>query len=181
MALTSIDYGNNHDNDKNDPYAEASVATHAFAGSLGGCAHGVAGTLWDTAFAPTPKARRSVLGGMPRMLLHHGVAHSMLFGGFEGTKRVFLSYANSINNDETHGTESITRIEYLGCVAVAGGLAGQAQHLVSHYSEQVFLPVLSPVRGGKIVYWTHPTLRPLLVTFIPSSIAFVALEYGRNE
>jgi hypothetical protein len=165
------------DDDTKDPYERASVATHAFAGSLGGCAHGVAGTVWDTAVA-APEGRRAVLRSMPGMMMHHGLAHVVLFGGYEGSKRMFLSYlntnnANNINSIELEGTEPVTRVEYLGCVAVAGGLAGQAQHFVSHYSEQFFT---TPT-----FRWTLPTLRPLLVAFGPSSIAFVALEYGRNE
>jgi hypothetical protein len=159
-----------------DPYARASVATHAFAGSLGGCAHGIVGTVWETASA-SPEARRSVFRNMPRMIVHHGLAHSVLFGGYEGTKRLLLSYLlNNKNNIEFEGSEPVTRVEFLGCVTLAGGLAGQAQHLVSHYSEQVITPTTpGPIR------WTVPTLRPLLIAFIPSGIAFVALEYGRNE
>jgi hypothetical protein len=170
------DIANDYDDEK-DPYARASVATHAFAGSLGGCAHGVAGTAWDTAFAASPDGRRSVLRSMPGMMVHHGLAHAVLFGSYEGSKRMLLSCLNSnnhlsTNSIELEGAEPVTRVEYLGCVAVAGGLAGQAQHVVSHYSEQA---VITPIR------WTLPALRPLLVAFVPSGIAFVALEYGRNE
>lgn len=160
--------------EKRDPYAQASVTTHAFAGSVGGFSHGVAGTVWDT-IAAAPESRRSVLRTMPRMVVHHGLAHSVLFGGYEGAKRVFLSYLNS-NSEQLEGIEPVTRIEFLGCVAVAGGLAGQAQHLLSHYSEQVFTS-----GTPETVRWSGTTLRPLLFAFIPSSIAFVALEYGRNE
>lgn len=177
MATAAPDASNDQDEEK-DPYARVSVATHAFAGSLGGCAHGVAGTAWDTTFAASPEGRRSVLRSMPGMMVHHGLAHAVLFGGYEGSKRMLLSYLNSNNNNintnssELEGAEPVTRVEYLGCVTVAGGLAGQAQHVVSHYIEQV---VTTPIR------WTLPALRPLMVAFVPSGIAFVALEYGRNE
>lgn len=163
-------------NDVSDPYARASMLTHAVAGSAAGCAHGVAGSVWDAAFAAGREERRAVLRGTVGMIAHHAVAHSVLFASYEATKRLcvsnFTSHSNELGGE---GVEPVIRVETLGCVAVAGGLAGQAQHLVSHYSEQVFTSTTLPIR------WTAPpVLRPLLVAFFPSSIAFVALEYGRN-
>lgn len=194
-----------------DPYARASVVVHCLAGALGGIAHGLVGTAWDaiaqwnvranikgplnnnTTAANTANTPLAVLlSGAPRMIAHHTVAHAALFGSYEGIKRVLVSRMNdrmghiTTNLEVSDGApfhdgsalprkEPMTRVEYLGCVAIAGGLAGQVQHVVSSYSEQLLSMTTIPKWSNLIL------LKPLLLAFAPSSIAFVALEYGRRE
>ena len=155
-----------------DPYAAAPAAGHAFAGAVGGGAHGLFLFIWESvAGASTP----SPSPGIARSVLHHGTAHAVLFGVYEASKRSLLSL---VENDTRHtGNIQRSSIDYLGVVAVAGGLAGQAQHWISHYSEH-FL-ILNPSRTKSLALPPRPTIRPMLMAFLPSSIAFVAFEYGR--
>ena len=152
-----------------DPYA-AAPAGHAFAGAVGGGAHGLLVFMWEwvagtTSSSPSP--------GIARSMIHHGMAHAVLFGAYEASKRSLLSLVG----DETGHSIQRSRFDYLGVVAIAGGLAGQAQHWISHYSEH-FL-ILNPSRTKSLALPPRPTIRPMLMAFLPSSIAFVAFEYGR--
>jgi hypothetical protein len=181
-----------------DPYAQASVGIHGLAGGLGGCMHGVAGIIWEMGSAfVSRRGGRSPNDALDtpnrshplRLIAHHAIAHAVLFSSYEGFKRgLLLRFQTASPNivvdpfDENQAVidgiavkEPMTRIEYLGCVALAGGLAGQVQHVVSLYSEQL-------VMQGIPKWWSIALLpRPLLLAFVPSSIAFVALEYGRRE
>lgn len=144
------------------------VAWHIVGGASGGLAHGVAATAIDWVSGLPAALPKPV--SIQRVLMHHGFAHSVLFGSYEIAKRLLLGIV-----DEGEANE-LSRVEFLGCVAVSGGFAGQLQHVVSHYSEQVLL-VSSPSRA----LWIRPALGPLIWAFFPSSIAFVALEYGRDD
>jgi len=161
-----------------DPYARASVLTHIWAGALGGGAHGLAASVWD-AVAGRGNVAPTTTTTTARFLLHHATAHATLFGTYEGSKRWLLASLSGLReHDET--IRHLSSVEYLGVVAVAGGLSGQAQHLVSHYSEQVIL--CKPERtASKRVILSPILLRPLVAAFLPSSIAFVAFEYGRSD
>jgi hypothetical protein len=197
MAPAPVFDPNVHTNRRIDPYAQASVGMHGIAGGLGGCMHGVAGIVWDmgSAFSRDGGRPSNDAIGTPnrsrqlRLIAHHAFAHAVLFSSYEAFKRGLLlrfqtaspSIAVVDPFDESQpvegmaGKEPMTRIEYLGCVALAGGLAGQVQHVVSLYSEQLLM-------HGIPKWWSVALLpRPLLLAFVPSSIAFVALEYGRRE
>jgi hypothetical protein len=197
MAPLPVFDPNVHTNRRIDPYAQASVGMHGLAGGLGGGMHGVAGIIWDMGSAfvskrsgrppndalDTPNRSRRL-----RLIAHHALAHAVLFSSYEGFKRGLSLWFQTASPsiavdplDDNHTVdgmvvkEPMTRIEYLGCVALAGGLAGQVQHVVSLYSEQLLMQ-------GVPKWWSVALLpRPLLLAFVPSSIAFVALEYGRRE
>ena len=83
-------------------------------------------------------------------------------------KRFLLAVVGNGDDDELAPAES------LGCVALSGGLIASPRVSETLYSEQVLLM-------PKQTLWKHPTLRPLLLAFLPSSIAFLALEYGREQ
>jgi hypothetical protein len=175
--LTNGTTNNLDPDDDIDAFAKASVATHFAAGALGGGVHGIAAPIWEAVQVASRHQRERTLLSIPGMILHHGLAHSMLFGSYEGLKRAALE---QVTDDSTSATESITRVEYLGSVAIAGGLAGQVQHIVSHYSEQLLITaeaIRVPISALRL---QPPTIRPTMFAFLPSAIAFVAFEYGRS-
>jgi hypothetical protein len=185
------------------------ISIHIFGGLLGGCSHGIVASLWDavaTSIHQQPsnasymnfKGIRSVAYPgivwmhlhLPGMIAHHGLSHAVLFGSYEVSKRFLLSLypfsvagATDTHSGQVHsitkaydGTEQIARVEYLSCIVVAGGFAGQTQHLTSLFTDRIFLQ-------SKMPTWSHPhwmtLVFPLAMSFLPSSIAFVAYEYGK--
>jgi hypothetical protein len=102
-------------------------------------------------------------------LFHHSLAHAVLFGSYQTTKRVLLSNisSNNSNIDITQAT----------IIATAGGIAGQLQHVTSHFSEQI-LGISGP-RISSFYRLTWPTMRSTLLAAPTSSIGFVAFEFGK--
>jgi hypothetical protein len=104
-------------------------------------------------------------------IIHHSLAHSLLFGSYESIKRGILQQVHSMDTQYYGG-------EYLTTFAIAGGIAGQVQFAISHYTEQYlglsdFSLRLRPTAVA-------PNLRPFLWAFPPSAIGFVAFEYGKK-
>jgi hypothetical protein len=86
---------------------------------------------------------------------------------------------------------------YLGSIVVAGGMAGQVQHVMSHYTEQwlrlgeeggVMVGIVEDAATTatttsstrNIFKVRPPILRSVIMAFPASAIGFVAFEYGRN-
>jgi hypothetical protein len=108
--------------------------------------------------------------------LNHSLAHSALFGSYEGTKRL-LQQELLDDSDQKFGSG------HLFCYATAGGLAGQAQHLMSHYTEQIFgLSEGTAMVAPSMIFrgFLAPTLRSTLMACPPSAIGFIAFEYGKT-
>jgi hypothetical protein len=146
--------------------------------------------------------------------IHHAVAHALLFSTYEGTKRMLFGNASvhlravspyrqeqlSMDTD-THTNMSATMVDDqdykehaiydILLVALAGGVAGQIQHVTSHYTE-------SWLRVGDDhsirLHWEEkkrmfanmkfrvagPCIRSTLMAFPPSAIGFVAFEFGKG-
>lgn len=170
-----------------DDYAKASVPLHFTAGLAAGAIQGVAVSspaFWEAAKAhrnigyraspihtPAYAARFFTLNS-----LNHCLAHSMLFGSYQGTKRI-LERALLDESTPSFG------VGYLFCFTMAGGLAGQIQHLFSHYSEQIFgLSESELMVAPSLIFrgFVHPTLRSTLMAFPSSAIGFIAFEYGKE-
>lgn len=140
-------------------------------------------------------------------LLHHATAHAVLFGSYETVKRTAkLVLANTNNNtDDTHtstGTETNSMEHetdhgfldgHLVAVSLAGGTAGVFQQVVGDVTEQMTkalqLERENAAKGkdqqqlGKMIASIRPprySARSLLMLSIPTSIGFVAFEYGRE-
>jgi hypothetical protein len=154
-----------------DEYARASVPTHFVAGALGGSVHGIVGTVWEAA------AGERTLHHLGRLNLHHSAAHATLFGSYEGLKRLFVA-TTSLSSSSDSQYQGPT---YLGSVCFAGGMAGQLQYIVSHYTEQS-LRLEADVGESTLVTSMRrpPILRNFLMAFPPSAIGFIAFEYGRK-
>ena len=158
-----------------DACERATVPQHFAAGAAGGGAHAVLTFAVDS----MPRSTGSLMLSLPSVnaalcsFAHHCSAHAMLFGSYQSTKRLLMSTREDLNSQNSH---------HLGVVALAGGFAGQCQHVCSHFAEQ-WLGLAEPSRGldwrhrMKVAAW--PTLRSTLVSFPPSAVGFVAFEYGK--
>jgi hypothetical protein len=155
-----------------DEYSRASLPVHFFAGSTAGIVHGLVSTVMEG--NPTS---RSLLRYTTLNTLHHGMAHAMLFGSYESIKRGILKWTDD-EDRSYHGGRAYHLITF----ALAGGLAGQVQHLASHYAEEAF--GLSSSQSLQIDWRSAlrstPALRPALRAFPPSAIGFIAFEYGKE-
>lgn len=167
--------------DQIDEFARASLSAHFGAGSIAGSLHGVGSTFMES----VGKTRQQMLRSLTPNMIHHSAAHSLLFGSYEGIKRLMLNQMHDIDD----GTQ-INGGGYLLSFAVAGGLSGQVQYVASHYLEQ-WLGIVTTatvqentsIRASLIskkMLATAPALRPALFAFVPSAIGFVAFEYGKN-
>ena len=85
--------------------------------------------------------------------------------------------------DSTKDEENNDSIRHIASITLAGGIAGQFQHITSHISEQCLGLVnesknsTSLLRRLKVASW--PSLRSTLLSFPPSAIGFLAFEYGK--
>ena len=179
--------------ESNDTMEHASLPQHFLAGSLGGTSHailslGLEMKLLNKSAIPeqgmTKKPNNTLVMNRfhlqyPTMVhsistvFHHSMAHAILFGSYQTTKRLLLSNDTlSLSNDDKYYD-----ISHAAVISTAGGIAGQLQHVASHFSEQYL--GISGSRAASLRHLTWPTLRSTLLAFPISSIGFVAFEYGR--
>jgi len=118
------------DNNGNVPI----LSYHFFAGAVAGSVHSAVSLIFDSLefrTLPSFQAARS-------SALHHSIAHSVLFGFYEVTKRRMVSYYSNVDNayvDNYLRTEKkIVYFYEVASVALAGGIAGVLQTTVSHYT-----------------------------------------------
>jgi len=191
-AMGQIDTSSEELADENDDSMErATLPQHFIAGGLGGASHailslGLEMKLHNKSTIPQQGMNYKVTN--PNMLnrfhlqyptmnyslsslLHHSMAHAVLFGSYQTTKRLLLSNITLPNNNNNYD------ISHAAMISTAGGIAGQLQHVASHLSEQ-YLGISGP-RVSSFRYLTLPTLRSTLLAFPISSIGFVAFEYGK--
>lgn len=170
-----------------DAYSRASLAAHYGAGFVAGSVHGVASSFLDRPNGITNFPRFCALN-----TLHHSLAHSMLFGSYVTTKRILIEQMHRVD-PSTHSYGG----GYLVVFGIAGGVAGQCQHVLSHYTEQLFgLTVegtssttttaavgsnttTTAIMRHRFRTLAAPTFRSTLGAFLPSAIGFIAFEYGR--
>jgi hypothetical protein len=178
----------NNKNDHNDlvdddVYARASLQSHFLAGACGGLVHAIPSTFWE----PQQPSSNVVIMSSSRalsqcyylsaMIIHHSIAHSLLFGCYESVKREFVLRDKQQQQQFRHD-----EIPYFASVSMAGGLAGQIQHVISHYTEQWLLLVraentttAAPSSSRLVIQLlprvvsasSPPTLRPTLFAFFP--------------
>lgn len=190
-----------------DAMDRATLPQHFLAGAAGGAAHAVLSLALEvkvnaslaTSISSMKQPNHSLQQTKPLHLLqlpsmmysassicHHSLAHSILFGSYQLTKRALLQYFppfDSTNNTSISGISDNNM--HIASIAIAGGIAGQMQHVTSHFTEQwlgleegeMKQSSSAFLRRMKIATW--PTLRSTLVAFPPSAIGFVAFEYGK--
>jgi len=218
-----------------DVGARTSIPLHILAGAGAGTVHSIltlaaqslqsfhtsftAGTMRTTSFLPP---------NITHHVMHHATAHAILFGTYECTKRIlvpivcnssavstineshptFTAIGNN-NNDNNNNSNNMFYREMMA-VGIAGGIAGQAQHIVSHVTETRW-----DINGERVMQGCHnkkgggganssvnatletnvgigirnrmqtmvrlmPSFRSILIAFPPSAIGFVAYEYGKE-
>ncbi|KAK1745991.1 hypothetical protein QTG54_003915 [Skeletonema marinoi] len=178
--------------DENDDAMErATLPQHFMAGGLGGASHailslGLEMKVHNKSTIPQQGMNHNIANATimnkihlqyPTMnyslssLFHHSMAHAILFGSYQTTKRMLLSNITLPNNNNNYD------ISHAVIISTAGGIAGQLQHVTSHISEQ-YLGISGP-RVPSFRHLTWPTLRSTLLAFPMSSIGFVAFEYGK--
>lgn len=200
-----------------DAYTRTMVSQHFVAGLVAGSVHSMLHmsfqsveylqqhhhrrNLASTKTMYIPSFPSSLASWSMRLTFHHAVAHATLFSTYEGTKRFLLGGVGRKNFivgkdilDQKEENENENTLQYVLTIGLAGGIAGQMQHIVSHYTE-AWLQVSendSP--------WTHsgqklrdilfsydwklwrkngPSLRSTLMAFPPSAIGFIAFEFGK--
>ena len=180
-----------------DPFASASMSRHISAGFLAGSAHAAVNYAMDGIVRLrqlTASGRAQPLSGMVKStaspffpyMLHHAISHSFLFGTYEGAKRLMVS---SFGGSTVNGDENDVHYGNLCAIGLAGGMAGSAQHVVSNYTEEICVTSYSKIwqndmtlaqRWHQMPRLSLPSGRALAFAFLPSSLGFVAFEYGKE-
>ena len=187
-----------------DPLSSASLSWHVTAGFLAGTAHAVVNYTMDGMM----RMRTNILGGLVTgtvpasspfvpYMMHHAISHGILFGSYEGTKRMLIPFlASGVGGENNHHRDNHgdddENVHYSNLLAIglAGGIAGTAQHIVSEYTETTFVASYTKICQAKGLTFSErlqllpraslPSVRALAMAFLPSSIGFVAFEYGKE-
>ena len=194
-----------------DAMDRAALPLHFLAGAAGGAAHAALSLALGTTLAvgaevapssssPPPPAmhvRVPAARYSASTFLHHSLSHSVLFGTYQLSKRSLARLRPHLRRDGTaaarDGDDDALRF---ATVAVAGGLAGQCQHVAGHLSERWLglaavdvaaaatanLPASSsPSSLRRLVMSpsSWPTWRSTALSFPLSAVGFLAFEYGK--
>ena len=196
---------------------------HAGAGACAGAVHGFLSvsfdsslyiyqqrsTLWNAFY--NQSTRSSVMHQLVNQsipwsfayTMHHTIAHAVLFTSYEWTKRTLHSQHRKVDRNETNVEgKNIQNMFWNGdvvIIGIAGGIAGKFQHIVSHYTEQIF-------HVGENQTWNNdqkkltdhkephkafkqtarrrllvaPTAWSIAISFFPSAVGFIAFEFGKE-
>ena len=174
---------------KEDDMDRATLPQHFFAGGLAGISHSILSLTFEIKKSDVAASKGRTTNPIhlhfptfrysSAYITHHSLAHSVLFGSYQTSKRMLI---NSIP-DSTKDEENNDFIGHIVSITLAGGIAGQFQHVTSHLSEQCLGLVnerknsTSLLRRLKVASW--PSLRSTLLSFPPSAIGFLAFEYGK--
>ncbi len=120
--------------------------------------------------------------------LHHSLSHSVLFGTYHLSKRSLARLRPHLRRDGAAAAAARDGDDddalRFATVAVAGGLAGQCQHVAGHLSER-WLGLAaeesppSSLRRLVMSPSSWPTWRSTALTFPLSAVGFLAFEYGK--
>ena len=193
---TTLDLPSGSMEEHSDAMDRATLPQHFLAGGLGGMSHAVLSLGLETKVSTSnalPSRRMTnytftnALAFKPihlqvptitysySSILHHSLAHLVLFGSYQGTKRFLMQHVSDplSSNDGAH----------IASISIAGGMAGQFQHVVSHLSEQ-WLGLADEISSssilGRMRLATLPSWRSTWLAFPPSAIGFLAFEYGKE-
>jgi len=182
-----------------DAYARASITNHFLAGGAAGTVHAIMYEIIDG----ITKRKIPASSWCSLNVMHHTIAHSMMFGGYELFKRSFSSmslylwsttaathvpvYATDVETEEQEDHVFIG-VSQLSIVGAAGGCAGVLQHMMSHVTNpdtilrkgDETLSTVFRVWAKKIRHTSMPALRPTLFSFPVSALTFIAFEYGKE-
>jgi hypothetical protein len=166
---------------------QSPVVAHFGAGVCSGLAQSVVMTVWEHWTTTTKPESRQSWPHIGRRAVHHAVGYASLFGSYEWFRRHIHHGLHSYLLTDDHqrdmlammadypwmrredGLYDVTPIALVTSF-VAGGMAGQVQHVVSHATRQWQSTGMFAVR-----------VVPLQATFGafgPTALAFVAFQYG---
>ena len=169
-----------------DPFASASMPRHISAGFLAGSAHAGINYAMDGIGRLRQLTAKGTVSPFFPYMLHHAISHSVLFGTYEGTKRLMVP---SLGESSLKDDENDVHYSNLLAIGLAGGIAGSAQHVVSNYTETVCVTTYSNTwrndmtlaqRCRLMPRFPLPSVRTLAFAFFPSSLGFIAFEYGKE-
>jgi len=187
-----------------DAMDRATLPQHLLAGAAGGAAHAALSLALEAKLEAGTSASRRRLHVPPvrysaSTFLHHSLSHSVLFGSYQLSKRTLArlrSHHRRSAGDGDGGGDDALRF---ATIAVAGGLAGQCQHVVGHLSERwlglaaaenvaaAATTTANPSASSSSVSLRRlvmsssswPTWRSTALTFPLSAVGFLAFEYGK--
>ena len=206
MSRSSNSFQRNHA----DAYERTSIQQHFASGLLAGSAHSVLHMSLESVshfytnrhqlqFVPKQISISSMFSYSIAHTVHHSIAHALLFSSYEYSKRIlfgessvhlraispFTEKDSEDNDDREHALQDILMI------GLAGGIAGQIQHIASHYTE-IWLRVGEDdnvrsywqERSKLLSHWrligAGPSMRSICMSFPPSGIGFIAFEFGKT-
>eukprot|EP00542_Grammatophora_oceanica_P013095 CAMPEP_0194032948 /NCGR_PEP_ID=MMETSP0009_2-20130614/5778_1 /TAXON_ID=210454 /ORGANISM="Grammatophora oceanica, Strain CCMP 410" /LENGTH=363 /DNA_ID=CAMNT_0038673537 /DNA_START=92 /DNA_END=1183 /DNA_ORIENTATION=+ len=167
---------------------QSSVLSHVGAGLCSGLAQSMVQVAWEQSIVrDTPHSWRYIQG----RALHHSIGYASLFGTYEALRRSMTKAVHDgfvmVGHEDPNllvqtrlwlgpqyewiirredGVYDVTPVSLVTSF-LAGGLAGQVHHVVSHYSRCWLFGQPSALQ-----------LRPLLASFGPTSIIFLAFQFG---
>jgi hypothetical protein len=105
-----------------------------------------------------------------RVTAHNAVGFGGLFGSYQGIRQVLLASGAFEKVEDSVSNELVEIPSGMVSTFLAGGLAGQFHHVLTHYtshwkSNQRKLPPM-------------PRLRPTLSSFLPMALCFSAFDHG---
>ncbi|KAL3823262.1 hypothetical protein ACHAXA_003410 [Cyclostephanos tholiformis] len=140
-------------------------------------------------------------------VIHHSLSHSVLFGTYQLSKRSLTRLCSSHrptgdddlprggrldDDDVVDDKDYDDDVLRFATIALAGGLAGQCQHVVGHMSERWLGLVTEDARNHPppsymslsprrlmMTSFSWPTWRSTALTFPLSAVSFLAYEYGK--
>ena len=185
-------------NYQQDIYSHVPLWLHFGAGAAAGSIHSILQKTIDVAICDRSF---SSFRSLALNITNHATAHSILFGGYELSKRSLTSLSSSLfssndssqprnmnntyfsilsaDNDEVKSTS----VAQITIVAFSGGIAGSLQQLATHYSrhleENIFMKSkVSIIRS--LVRLSPPSIRSICTAAPGNALAFVAFEYGKE-
>ncbi len=172
-----------------DVYAQATVMQHFNAGIIAGSAHSsLALAFQSSSFLYTSGWKPDRTASLPSLsawgvchTMHHSISYAILFSTYEASKRLLTDD----KSDENKSSQDMLSIGF------GGGIAGQFQHIASHYTEfwlrvteeQSVHTFLSDIRrqfSGVKFFLPGPSFKSTILAFPPSAIGFIAFEYGKG-
>ena len=176
---------------------DETISQHFAAGVIAGVAHSILHMTFESTthmlssrnqikmILPSSSEFSSLFSWSIAHTAHHGIAHGFLFSSYEYMKRAL--FQNSPRESPARETKFMDMIK----IGFAGGIAGQIQHIASHYTE-IWLRVGEDdnvrsywqERSKLLSHWrligAGPSMRSICMSFPPSGIGFIAFEFGKT-
>ena len=187
-----------------DVYSKTSLVEHFYSGFCAGSVHGAL-SLTSDAMQTNYQSKQSRNGprkqfnlysvwvGRGSYTMHHALSHAVLFSSYEGSKRRMNFWLNERRKNLHTSCSNIDQEEFMidtvygdvFAIGIAGGIAGQVQTFVSHYSELWSDGMKKKQTNGEtfkqsLKKYPLPSARSIVLSFPASAIGFVAFEFGKD-